>query len=88
MTTPKPRYIPPPRAWNEAQVAARLNRGLEWFRKNRVTLEKDGFPRKDTLLDGWDSKAIDLWMDRRSGLVLAANDAENQLLGAIHARAS
>lgn len=89
MAAPKPRYTPSPRVWNEFQVASRLNHGLEWFRKNRSELEgKDGFPGKDNRLGGWDSKAIELWLDRRSGLDLPANNAEGELLRVIRARAS
>jgi hypothetical protein len=87
VTTPKPKYTPAPRPWNEAQVAARLNRGVEWFRRSKALLEAQGFPQKDDLLNGWDSKAIEMWMDRRSRIELPANDAEGELLGAIHARA-
>lgn len=89
MTRRKPDFLPDPRAWNEFQVACRLNRGLRWFQENRVQLEKGGFPRKDDLLGGWDSKAIERWMDARSGLDLAANSDEAAALNALaRARAS
>jgi len=88
MAHAKPKFIPSPRPWNEYQVAARLNRGSEWFRVNRAALEAEGFPRKDRLLDGWDSKAIEAWLDRRSGLLTPVNDAESQALEAIRARAN
>jgi hypothetical protein len=84
MPKPKPHFIPQPRPWNEFQVAARLNRGVEWLRKHRSALEQEGFPRKDPLLDGWDSKAIEEWLDRRSGLEASpAINAEAQALEAI-----
>ncbi len=84
MPKPKPRFVPNPRPWNEFQVAARLNRGVEWFRKHRMTLEVEGFPRKDPLLDGWDSKAIEEWLDRRSGLSTSTLlNAETQALEAV-----
>ncbi len=84
MSNAKPKFVPAPRPWNEYQVAARLNRGTEWFRVNRKALEAEGFPRKDPLLDGWDSKAIEVWLDRRSSLAIdAAHDAESQALEAI-----
>ena len=88
MTAPKTKYAPDPRTWNEFQVAARLNRGLEWFRQHRVELERAGFPMKDKLLGGWDSKAIERWMDARSGLDLPESLAESQALQALRARAS
>jgi hypothetical protein len=88
MTAPKPRYTPDPRYWNEFQVAARLDKGLQWFQRHKATLEAEGFPRKDSLLGGWDSKAIEMWMDERSGLDLPSNTAEAQALKALRARAS
>jgi len=86
MAHAKPKFTPPPRSWNEYQVATRLNRGTEWFRSNRQRLESEGFPSRDTLLDGWDSKAIEAWMDRRSGLNESGNDAERKMLEAIRGR--
>ena len=87
MAKKKPTFTPEPRNWNEHQVAARFNRGQEWFRLNRTRLEKAGFPKKDDLLGGWDADAIDRWWDERSGLLEPANDGEARLLEQIHARA-
>jgi len=84
MPKPKPQFTPTPRPWNEFQVASRLNRGVEWLRKSRAALEAEGFPRKDLLLDGWDSKAIETWLDRRSGLDdVPYNNAEAKALEAL-----
>lgn len=86
MAHAKPKFIPSPRSWNEFQVATRLNRGTEWFRSNRKALEAEGFPSRDTLLDGWDSKAIEAWMDKRSGLGASINYAEHKMLEAVRGR--
>lgn len=88
MTVPKPKHTPRPRPYNEFQVAARLNKGVKWFKDHQAMLEAQGFPKRDKLLGGWDSKAIEVWMDARSGLDLPANDAEAQALKALRARAS
>lgn len=76
----KPKHVPDPRTWNEFQVACRLNRGVEWFRQHREKLRLEGFPERDELLGGWDSTAIELWYNRRSGIGLPTNDAEVQAL--------
>lgn len=88
MSVAKPKFTPAPRPWNEIQVAARLNRGPEWFRRHREALESQGFPKRDALFEAWDSVAIERWMDRRSGLDLPENQDEAAALKIIHARAS
>ena len=72
MTVRKPSYTPEPRRWNEQQVAAWWGRSVNWFRSNRPILESEGFPLRDPLFGGWDSRAINDWMDRRSGLSKAS----------------
>lgn len=76
MTKAKPKYTPVPRAWDDFQVAARLNKGVAWFYAHRSDLEAAGFPRFDDLLGGRDANAIEAWMDSRSGLAQAANDEQ------------
>ena len=76
MSRPKPQFTPDPRTWNEYQVACRFNKGVEWFRTHRRGLERAGFPLFDELVDGWDSRAIEAWFDRRSGL--AAQSSQNE----------
>lgn len=68
MARAKPTFIPAPRAWTTYQVAARLNVSEHTFRKRRPELEAVGFPRFDDVLKGWDSEAIEHWMDHRSGI--------------------
>jgi hypothetical protein len=69
MSRRKTSYMPTPRVvTSPAQVANFLGRSEEWFRQRRETLEADGFPLKDGLLDGWDIDAINAWLDKRAGL--------------------
>jgi predicted DNA-binding transcriptional regulator AlpA len=63
---PEARILTSPR-----QVAARLGRSETWFVQHKAALEAAGFPRRDALLDGWDLAAIDAWIDRRAGALLA-----------------
>lgn len=73
MSAPKPRSAVSNRGWTNAQVAQRLGVSISWLQENRANLEKEGFPKADQLLAGrTDSKAVELWLDRRSGI--AAND--------------
>lgn len=74
MTRPRPSYTPTPRIYDENQTCARLNKGAEWWRKNRDRLEALGFPQVDKLLGGRDADAIELWLDKRSGIFAGDND--------------
>ncbi len=69
MTRPRPKFLPTPRVWNAEQVACRLGGGESWFYEHRPELEAKGFPRKDDVLNGWDSHAIEQWLDDRGGIV-------------------
>jgi len=61
-------FSPDPRLWTSEQVAIRLNRSVPWFYEHLPRLKQLGFPRKDEELGGWDSKAIECWIDKRSCL--------------------
>ena len=61
--------MPEPRFWNQGQVCARLGMGEETFRKRRVYLERRGFPPKNADFNGWDSVAVERYLDRQSGLI-------------------
>ena len=50
------------------QVATRLGCCEATFSHHRKELEELGFPAYDAILGGWDSDAIQDWLDRRSGL--------------------
>lgn len=66
--TRKPKYVPDPRMWSAYQVACRLGFSVEQFRLKRPDLEAKGFPQHDDVLGGWDSVAIETWLDVRAGL--------------------
>jgi len=87
MAVAKPKYIPEPREWSDAQVAARLNMSLTYFHDHRAELVAAGMPDRDALLAGrTDSKALELWLDGRSGIGLATNDDEAAALRALRGR--
>ena len=71
------------RIWNQEEVLMRLHNTSEWFRRKRVQLETRGFPHKSDILDGWDSKAIERWLDQMAGLNQSRNDDEDDCLRAI-----
>jgi predicted DNA-binding transcriptional regulator AlpA len=77
------RSLPDPRIWSPDQVASRLGRSPGWLYERMPRLKQLGFPRKDEVLGGWDSKAVENWLDRRAGLETNAN-IEDQMLEAIH----
>jgi hypothetical protein len=72
MNAPKPKPLIEPRGWTVAQVAARLGVSASWFSEHREDLYINGFPRPDALTNRTDSRAVERWLDMRSGL--AAND--------------
>lgn len=82
MSRTKPEFVPEPRGWSSYQVACRLGHGEAWFREHRPLLEAEGFPRFDELIAGWDSAAIERWLDQRSGL-LAPHQGDDQWMEAL-----
>ncbi len=68
MTRGRPKFIPTPRVWSDFQVACRIGKGLSWLTSNRDRLEAEGLPQRDPLLDGTDADAVEVWLDRRSGI--------------------
>lgn len=58
----EPRDVPP------AKAARRLHMTLAAFDEALPRLHARGFPRADPDTGNYDLKAIDAWMDRRSGL--------------------
>ncbi|WP_404379554.1 hypothetical protein [Caenispirillum salinarum] len=64
----KPRNTrPPSRFWTDEELASRLGKSPTWLRQNRRYLESQGMPRRDELF-GYDSVAIEHWLDVRAGL--------------------
>ena len=68
MSRSKPDYVPLPRYLDIFQVATRLGMCENTFRNRRGRLEELGFPKMDEAVEGWDSEAIEAWIDKRSGL--------------------
>lgn len=64
----KPTFTPEPRILTAWQVATRLGKSVGWLNQNLDALGRIGFPRRDEFFQGWDSNAIEAWLDRRAGL--------------------
>lgn len=50
---------------SDSDLARMLGRSVPWFKKNRPTLEMDGFPKKDGLIGHtllWD---VEAWIAKR-----------------------
>jgi hypothetical protein len=56
-----PRDVPP------VEAARRLGLSLGAFLKSLPDLRERGFPEPDSTTGHYDLKAVDAWMDRRSG---------------------
>ena len=54
--------------FNATQVAARLGISVSTFKNRLKIYEAIGFPRYDDVQGGWDSNAIERWLDMRSGI--------------------
>ena len=75
MTAPRSssvRFPVEPRDIPEAKAARRLGMTEAEFGEVRERLFARGFPKPDPDTGRFDLKAIDLWMDRRSGLLTSA----------------
>ena len=69
----RPRQIPDARIWGQEECAARLNKSVPWFYAHLPRLEQLGFPKKDNVLGGWDSKNIEVWLDHRAAYKTGAS---------------
>lgn len=49
----------------EVQVAAILGRSRSWLLRHRPTLEREGFPRVDSLVRGTCWRDLNAWIARR-----------------------
>ena len=69
MTKPRPRFNAPPRYLTDEELAHYLGHSAGWLTPaRRLQLERNGFPRKDSLFDRTDRLAVDAFCNRRSGL--------------------
>lgn len=64
-----------PRLMNMDQTAEYLGASRSWFSRKRDQLEQSGFPLPALPHDQfggarWDRKAIDLWLDRKSNILV------------------
>lgn len=64
----EPRLVPPTKA------ARRLHLTLAEFNLKREALYRAGFPQACSVTGHYDIKAIDAWLDRRSGVAVAEED--------------
>ena len=76
----------PRRCLDDVEVAAKLGRDREWFRRNkRKLIEEQGFPRPLPILRRWDEAAINAWLDRymprdqEAEVVLTVNPIPDEL---------
>jgi hypothetical protein len=85
--TPSIRLRVDPRDVPADKAARRLGLTLAVFEEVRDRLHARGFPRPDPDTGLFDLKAIEDWMDRRSGLTsnLAARDASTVVKGRLEA---
>ncbi|MCS0497917.1 hypothetical protein NVS89_22760 [Ancylobacter sp. MQZ15Z-1] len=74
-----------PRDVPAEKAARRLHLTLAEFEAKLLSLQDRGFPRADPTTGMFDLKAIDAWMDRRSGLTRPeqARDSREVALGRI-----
>lgn len=61
------------------EVAERLGHSRPWFYAHRRRLEQLGFPQKDAELRGYDTIAVDNWLDRRANII-SQSSVEEQML--------
>ena len=54
-----------PAYWTDIEIALRLGRSKNWFCDNRPKLEREGFPRKDTLIGLTCVADVEAWIARR-----------------------
>lgn len=57
-----------PRILRRTEISAYLSHSETWFCSQRERLEALGFPKFMVTLDGYDKAAIDLWLDKMSGI--------------------
>lgn len=65
---------------SKSEIAAKLGISMGTFNARRPQMEAEGFPGYDRLLGGYDVKAVDLWLDRRSNIAPASTSAADRAL--------
>lgn len=68
------RFIVEPRLIPSTKAARRLHLTLAEFNLKREALYRAGFPQACSVTGHYDIKAIDEWLDRRSGVAGAEED--------------
>ena len=68
MTRARPKFNLPPRGLIDHETAGYIGLGMTEFHRKLPELEAEGFPKLDPVTGRRDRKAVDAWMDTRSGL--------------------
>lgn len=78
MTKPRHSTGIEPEVLTKEKVAALLNMSHGTFARRESDLVKEGFPKRDPLLGGWNLRAVHRWLDARASGVreLPADDDE------------
>lgn len=77
MTKARMKFEPEPRIWTQEQVCARLNMSATTFSSRHRTWPH--FPRKINHLGGWDSVAVERWLDQQSSFVETGPGEDNRV---------
>lgn len=79
----QPRMVPP------EKVARRLGITIAVFLEKRADLERNGFPKADSVLGNYPLDAVDRWIDGRAGLSRPGDpfSAQNEMLQAVREKA-
>ena len=65
-TRPRLHEVAPPRMVTQGELAWHFGLSVTAFAEKLPALEAEGFPRPDPLLNRYDLRAVDAWMDQRS----------------------
>ncbi len=68
MTRARPKFNLPPRGLIDHETAGYIGLGPSEYSRMLPQLEAEGFPKLDPITGRRDRKAVDAWMDARSGL--------------------
>lgn len=83
MTKPRRKFSESPRLLTDEELAHYMGHSIGWLTaERRMELERKGFPRKDGLTGRTDRRAVDAFLDRRSGISGDVDDGFEQRLEA------